>query len=367
MKEHKIRLLSLILWLSVLAPTPAVAGASGHLQLVSVLEHPAVTGAHDIEVRGSYAYVAGKANKPLGRKAGRFAIVHIADPQRPKVVGSLSESDHPALHNAQTVLLLGDTCLLGADALLAIDIADPSAPRITACIEDRTIARINGMILWNEKVIAVNKDGFLDVFSVSEPRAPRFLGAWNTRKRGDLVSPHDLARFGKRYVVVPGAGKDVPVHFAVYQVAGDDGVLRPAGDWRLAGTLSDEKLAGANRVVVHGRYAYVACHYADTIGVVALADPEQPALVTAYPTQGCEPDGLALAGDVLFIGAGKHVEAVDVSNPLHPQPLAHYEGAPLFTLPLEGCNGNAHDLVVQDGFVYVTAQRDGRIGVLRFR
>lgn len=365
MRSTKAYLLTLFLAGYVLAAAPA--GASAHLQLLSVLEHPAVTGAHDIEVRGSCAYVAGKANKPLGRRAGRFAIVDISNPKRPVVVGSLSESDHPALHNAQTVLLLDETCLLGADALLAIDVADPSTPRITACIEDKTIARINGMIAWEDKAIAANKDGFLNVFMASDPQSARFLGAFNTRKNGDLRSPHDLARFGKRFVIVPSAGADVPVHFALYQVAGDDGELLPTTEWRLAGSLADERLAGANRVVVDKHHAYVACHYADTIGVIDLTDPEAPTLVTALPTQGCEPDGLALAGDVLFVGAGKHLEVLDVSNPVQPHHLGHYQGAPLFTLPQEGCAGNAHDLVLHDGLVYVTAQRDGRMGVLRFQ
>lgn len=70
---------------------------------------------------------------------------------------------------------------------------------------------------------------------------------------------------------------------------------------------------------------------------------------------------------LVFAGAGKTVEAIDVSNPESPASLAHLEGEPIFTTPRNGCAGNAHDLVVRDGLVYVTAQPGGRIGILRFR
>lgn len=335
-------------------------------RLLSVLSHAGVVGAHDIEVRGGLAYVAGKANKPLGRRAGRFAIVDVADPASPAVRGMLSEADHPALHNAETVLLLDDVCLLGADALLAVDISDSAAPRITACVEHEQIERINGMVRWGRHVAAANKSGYLDVFDVSGPRGPVFAGALNTRKTGNLHSPHDIARFGRRYLVAPGAGKDVPVHFAVYEAADAEGTLRPVEGWRLAGVVSDPLLAGANRVVVDARYAYVACHYSNRVGVIDLRHPDAPELVATLPTAGAEPDGLALADGTLFVGAGKCVEAVDISRPARPRPLAHFRGEPLFTLPREGREGNAHDLVVRGGLVYATAQRDGRIGILAF-
>ena len=350
------------------APAPLAATTRGAaFEFVSVLEHEALIGAHDIEIRGTLVFVAGKANKPLGRKAGRFAILDIADPAKPSVTGMLTEEDDVGLHNAQTVLLMGDICLLGSDDLLAIDIAEPRAPKIVTRVRHQKIARINGMIQCGSAVVAANKSGCLDVFDVSDPREPEFVGALDTRALGDLQSPHDIARFGPDHVVVPSAGKNVPVHFGIYEVSKEGATLLPIENWHLAGTISSETLAGANRIVTDARYAYVACHYSNRIGVIDLAKPRSPELVATLPTVGAEPDGLTLDNGVLFVGAGKTVEAIDVSTPERPVSLAHFEGEPIFSTPKNGRAGNAHDLVVRDGLVHVTAQADGRIGILRFR
>lgn len=357
---------SVILMAALCLAWSGAATGQASLELLSVLRHDAVTGAHDIEVRGDFAYVAGKANRHQPGKAGRFAVVDVSNPQSPLVRAALSEEDSPALHNAQTVLLMDDLCLLGTDDLLAIDIADPDSPRIVATVRHDAVERINGMIAWGDTAIAANKTGQLNVFDISDPRRPDGAGSLDTRAHGNVVSPHDIARLGARHVVVPGAGREAPVHFAVYAVSRDGDTVLPVDEWRCTGTIADQRLAGANRVVVDEQYAYVACHYSNRIGVIDLADPGAPALAATIPTRGAEPDGLALQDGVLFVGAGKTVEAIDVSSPEAPRSLAVFRGGPLFTKPEEGRAGNAHDLVVRDDLVYVTAQRDGAIGILRF-
>jgi len=162
---------------------------------MSVLEDDGVAGAHDIEVRDGRAYVAGKT--------GRFAILDVSDAAHPSLVSTMSADEEPALGNAETVLLLGDTCLLGTDALLSIDISRPATPSIAHIVDDERVERINGTVRWGEHAIAVSKSGFLDVFNVSDPRVPSLIGVADTRKEGALRSPHDVARFGDRYLVVP--------------------------------------------------------------------------------------------------------------------------------------------------------------------
>ncbi|MFO7974878.1 MAG: hypothetical protein R6V12_09625, partial [Candidatus Hydrogenedentota bacterium] len=211
---------------------PAVTSLAGvadapAFEFVSILEHEGLIGAHDIEIRGSLAFVAGKANQSLGRRAGRFAVLDISDPTKPSVLSTLSEEDNEGLHNAETVLLVGNTCLLGCDDLLAIDISDPAAPRITARVRHKKVARINGMIHWGKVAIAANKSGYLDVFDITNPHDPQFTGALNTRALGNLHSPHDIARFGSRHLVVPSAGKHVPVHFGIYEVSDNGSAVLP--------------------------------------------------------------------------------------------------------------------------------------------
>lgn len=333
------------------------AGESS-LTLVSVLEHEGLAGAHDIEVREGVAYVAGKT--------GRVAILDVSDPARPSLLSTISTDEESALNNAETVLLVDDTCLLGTNALLALDISHPSAPTITRIVDDERIDRINGMVSWGEHAIAVNKGGYLDVFDISDPREPSLLGVADTRKSGNLRSPHDIARFGDRYLVLPSAGTEMPAYFGIYEVSRTGGQLLPADAWRCIGTVYDSNLAGANRIVVDDRYAYVCCHYSHRLGIIDLADPHEPRLVTTVRTAGYEPDGLAKDGALLFVGAGRTVEVFDVATPDNPRSIAVYSGDPLFSEPEGPGRGNAHDLVVRAGFVYVTAQRDDRIGILKF-
>jgi hypothetical protein len=214
------------------------AGADApSLTLMSVLEDDGVAGAHDIEVRDGRAYVAGKT--------GRFAILDVSDAAHPSLLSTMSADEEPALGNAETVLLLGDTCLLGTDALLSIDISRPATPSIAHIVDDERVERINGTVRWGEHAIAVSKSGFLDVFNVSDPRVPSLMGVADTRKEGALRSPHDVARFGDRYLVVPSAGEDMPAYFGIYEVSREEGGLLPAGEWRCTGTISAPSLAGA--------------------------------------------------------------------------------------------------------------------------
>jgi len=336
------------------------AGADeSSLALVSVLEHDGLAGAHDIEVRDGLAYVAGKT--------GRFAILDVSEAARPSLLSAIGKEDESALGNAETVLLVDDTCLLGTDALLAVDISHPAAPKITHVVDDERIDRLNGMVCWGERAIAVSKSGYLDLFDISNPRAPSLLGVADTRKKGTLRAPHDVARFGDRYLVVPSAGKEMPAYFGIYDVSRGGGEVLPADEWRCLGTVSDSSLAGANRIVADDRYAYVCCHYSHRLGVIDLADPHEPRLVTTVRTTGYEPDGLAKEGDLLFVGAGRTVEVFDIALPDTPRSIAVYSGDPLFDESDGPGRGNAHDLVVRDGFVYVTAQRDDRVGILTFR
>jgi hypothetical protein len=149
-------------------------------------------------------------------------------------------------------------------------------------------------------------------------------------------------------------------------VSREEGGLLPAGEWRCTGTISAPILAGADRIVTNDRYAYVCCHYSHRLGVIDLVDPHGPQLATIVRTAGYEPDGLAKDGSRLFVGAGRTVEVFDITRPNNPQSIAVYSGDPLFDEPEGPGRGNAHDLVVHAGFVYVTAQRDDRVGILKF-
>ena len=124
-------------------------------------------------------------------------------------------------------------------------------------------------------------------------------------------------------------------------------------------------MTGANRLKVAGKFAFVggarggkSAHFT----VVDLSDPHQPRQVAALPfSDGYGPNGLAVAGNVVFLAGGQTVEAIDVSNPLRPVKLAAQRMAD--ALPER--TKNAHDLVYRDGLLYVTGQGDHCLVILR--
>ena len=315
---------------------------------------------HDVELQGNLAFVPGKG--------GSIAIIDVGDPSDPKILWH--RHDAQGLDDAETVLPLGDYLLLGTNDLISIDIRDPRAPRFLKTVSDRSrVSRINGMVRRGDRVFAASKDGWIDLFDVSDPASPRLVGALNTRENGKLGWPHDLDRFGDYLVVVDPAGfgrRGLPGKVGIYRVADPDTHEPiPVEAWKLAGLLENHDLVGANRVQVKGTHAFVGGSRSDRPSnavVVDISDPDRPVQVAALrfsDTRG--PNGLTVAGDVLFLAGGQTVEAIDVSEPTRPVSLAAYRCLEAFAAGRD----SAHDLVYRDGYLHVTGQNDHSFGILR--
>jgi len=315
---------------------------------------------HDVELQGNLAFVPGKG--------GSLAVVDVTDPEDPKILWC--RRDAQELDDAETVLPLGDYLLLGTNDLISIDVSDPRSPRFLKTISDRRrISRINGMARLGNRVFAASKDGWVDVFDVADPASPTFLGALNTRQNGKLGWPHDIDVFGDCVVIVDPAGfgkRGLPGKVGLYRVADPvtDEPL-PVEAWPLVGVLVSHDLVGANRVQVKGHYAFVGGSQGDKPSnavTVDLSDPTRPvqaAVVRFSDTRG--PNGLTIAGDVLFLAGGQTVEAIDVRDPAKPVKLASYKCPEAFPAGRD----SAHDLVYRDGYLYVTGQNDHCLCILR--
>ncbi|MDZ7638202.1 MAG: hypothetical protein U5J83_08135 [Bryobacterales bacterium] len=108
------------------APSAESVRPAGTLELVGfVHDDRALNRAHDVEIQGDFAFVAGKG--------GSLAIVNIADPSAPKIVSALA--DPVEYEDAETVLPMGNVLFLGTRDFFAIDISDPATPRVS---EDRS-------------------------------------------------------------------------------------------------------------------------------------------------------------------------------------------------------------------------------------
>jgi len=340
------------------------------LQIVAVLhDETAFARTHDIEVRDGIAYLAGKG--------GSLAVVDVKQPDAPKLLWSVR--DPQIYEDAETVLPLGkDRLLIGTRDLLLFDVANPAQPKLLASIQDRPrVDAINGFARFGDVVFGASKFGHIFAVGVGAPDTIRLLGARETRERGELGLPHDAAFCGDLLVVVSpeGFGRDrKPGRIAVYRVI--DATTRqvlPAEQWTLVGQLEHLRLAGANRVMTRGSFAYVgSALMKDTIrdevlrnnvSIIDLSDSTQPQLRGSIDFPDARgPNGLEIAEHIVFAAGGQAVQAIDVSSPDQPREIGRLTAPEAFP----GAADDAHDLVFVDDHLFVTAQSSHSLVVLRF-
>ena len=319
-----------------------------------------------MELQGDFASVAGKG--------GSLAIINVAEPAAPRLVSALV--DPVEFEDAETVLPMGNVLFLGTRDFFSIDIRDPAKPRVLKKISERPrIDRINGRALAGDHVLTANKSGYVGVFDVSGPADPKYVEAFHTASAGGPRKPHDIAVWGN-HAVVADAQQHEPHSVFLYRIAlpGAKKPL-PAAGWTLAGRVpnvdNEGDLQGANRVAAWGgRYAGVGAFQPDRVGVIDVSDPARPRQLANMPVCDIDATGMAIYGAMLLVSGGECVEIIDVSNPSRPVSVAQYRGGALFpTRALRSGNStrydNGHDLVYRDGYIYVTAQNDNRLGILK--
>ena len=358
---------------------------SGHLNaetasekwfsVVSILKHKEALGrAHDVELSGDLAFVPGKD--------GSIAIIDIAQPQDPQLLWYKE-----GLGDSETVLLYGNHLLLGTNDFYSVDISDPKHPVFLKQISEPTdgrIDKINGMVKRGNTVFAANKSGWINAFDICDIKAPTLAGSLNVAEKYDLMSPHDIDSVGEFVIIVDprkfersptGTGK-IAIIKAIDIASGQ---ALPADEWVLAGEIENKQLSGANRVQVSDSFAYTASSYgpvravrAPMLGVVDISNPHSPRFAASVPFNGNHgPNGLTIAGKIAFLAGGETIEAVDITDPLHPIKLGSQE------LPASNINpdssyakgkrktDNAHDLICRDGHLYVSCQSDDSFMILK--
>jgi hypothetical protein len=364
--------------------------AAAALTVVAVLhDEAALAGAHDIEIRDGLAYLAGKGFTtralpgsgvfPYEKgKGGSLAIVDVRKPASPKLVWFAG--DPLAYEDAETVLPLGGNRLLvGTRDALLFDVGQPAQPKLLARLHHRPqVDIINSFVRLGDVVFGANKMGHIFAVDVAAPDTLQLLGARNAEELDGFEKPHAVALSGDLLVVVSPEGfgrTGKPGKLGVYQVT-DPATRRvlPATHWKLVGRLVDNRLAGANRVMTRGRFAYVGSSASDVVGrtdglitvfsVIDLGDPARPRLrgsVDSKAPHAQGPNGLEVAGRVVFAAGGQIVQAIDVSNPDAPREVAHLTSPTAFP----GGKDDAHDLVWHDGHLFVTAQNSHSLVVIK--
>ncbi len=331
-----------------------------------IRDDEALNRAHDVELQGGIAFVPGKG--------GSLAIIDVSDVTKPKLLSSLFGLE--AMEDAETVLPVGDILLVGTRDFLAVDVSDPTKPKIVKRISDRPrIDYINGMARREDVVFTANKSGYVGVFDVSDPADPKLKEVLDAKKHGGLSKPHDIAVFGDHIIVVNAGHEDVN-HAQIYRVADEKThKLLPVNEWKIESTITgngklSEHLGGANRVAITGSYAGIGAFIASRVGVVDLSNPKKAKQVANLPAADIAATGMAAVGQILFVAGGEGVEAIDISDPARPVSIAQYRAGKLFPtrrlmLGKIPRFDNAHDLVYRDGYLYVTAQNDNQLGILK--
>ncbi len=363
------------------AQSPRAEAPAPGLTLAAVLtDRDGFAGAHDIEVREGIAYLAGKG--------GSIAIVDVRQPGAPKLLWSVR--DNIGFEDSETVLPLeGNRLLVGTRDVLLFDVSQPALPRLLTRLHQRpVIDTINGFARLSHTVYAANKFGHIFAVDVSVPDQLKLLGSRNAQELDGLGSPHDVAVLGDFLVVVSpqgfGRNREQPGAVGIYRVANHATGFEATGyraatgrmlapeQWTLVGKIEHLRLAGANRVRTRGKFAYVGSSLTDTadrsegrsgnVAVIDLTDPAKPQLrgsVTFPDHRG--PNGLEVAGTLVFAAGGKSVQVVDVADPANPRQVAAFSSADVFP----GGADDGHDLVYNSGHVFVTGQRTHALVVLK--
>lgn len=361
---------------------------SGPLQLAAVLRaEAALAGAHDIEIRAGLAYIAGKGftaralpgNGVFPYQKGRGGSLAIVDVKQPSAPTILWSAANPlAYEDAETVLPLdGDRLLVGTRDLFSFDVSDPKQPQQLAVVKDRPrVDIINGFARLGDVVFAANKQGYIFAVDVSARTSIKLLGVRHALELDGLGKPHDAAFNGDKLVIVSPEGfgaNGKPGKLAVYRVV--DAKTRqvlPPEQWRLLGRLEHPRLAGANRVMTRGEFVYVGSSLSanqdrtddlrSNVSVIDLSDPAAPRLRGSvdFP-DAAGPNGLEVAGAIVFAAGGQTVQALEVSDPDAPRKLGHLTAPTAFP----GGMDDAHDLVWHDGHLFVTAQNSHSLVVIK--
>ncbi len=166
-------------WSQPAADTASVR-PSGSLELVGLTrDERALNRAHDVELEGNLAFVPGKG--------GSLAIISVADPSAPKLLGS--PIDPVEYEDAETVLLAGDVLMLGTRDFFASDVSDPTRPVSVAqyrgglLFPTRRYEKLPGPPKFDNAHDLVYRDGHiyvtarndhsLDILRINDPRIRR--------------------------------------------------------------------------------------------------------------------------------------------------------------------------------------------------
>lgn len=229
----------------------------------------------DVKAAGGRAYLTNEGDY----LDGTVAILDIADPTAPALLGNVPIGMGPRAHN---VYIQGDVLAIASPPtgdVHLVDVSDPAAPRALGTVST-TMSGAHDMHLAGNLLFGAFLGGELTVADISNPAAPAVLS--RIHYSGAFTHSAWLAADG-RHLYVLDEVVNAPVR--IYDVSSPaNPVLAGIYQPRL-GTIPH------NLQVRDGRFAYIA-NYKNGVEVLDVSDPARPRLVGFYDTHpGAASDG----------------------------------------------------------------------------
>jgi len=306
--------------------TPSAPTVAGELRLGAIV--------WDLDASGAVAVVASLDRGLL--------VVDLSDPSHPSLAASLDE-----VGKARAVALDGQTAWLAADhSLVAVDVRDPSHPEVISS-SDLGIGNFTGITVSGDlaMVLDFGKHTIYTV-DISDPSSPQLLGSTGVdypvgaaiadgyayvadRSTGvqviDISDPSNptivttVEEGGDYYVDVEVAGTLLLVSHRNYGLVTLD-ITAPSAPTVL-GRLNTP--GEAESAAFHNGAVFIADGYRG-VTIASLSDPSQPQPLAALPGSGPIAK-VAAAGDLAAAVDVGDLDLFDLSNPSTPTLLATYD------------------------------------------
>jgi hypothetical protein len=254
----------------------------------------------DVKAADGYAYVTWCASDARGACIhGGLDVVDVAKPRSPKRVVTLELSDPLG----GPMELVGDLLYVAGlhSGLHLVDVSRPTAPLHTGTVAKGR--RIMAVAVQGDRTCVVDDQGDLVVLDVSNPASPIAISARTILPAGSA----DIAIAGGYVYVTGGEGGGLQV-----VDLSDPMALTVVGRYGGPGS--------AVQVFTADDHVYVA-NPEGAFWIVDVSDPAKPGVAGSYasPFEGdTHGPGIAVADGYAHVGLGDTVRVLDVSDPTNP-------------------------------------------------
>jgi len=271
---------------------------------------------YDINISGSYAYVADGGNG--------LVIIDISNPSAPVLVGSCNPGDNSA--RAYGVAVSGNYAYVAYDnvGLVIINVSNPAIPILTSSYN--TAGRAYGVAISGSYAYVADGGSGLVVINVSNPAAPSVL----TSMSGYAFDIEILGSYA--YVA------DYYNGLFIIDIS-NPSALSVVGSYDTRDTVG---------ISVSGNYACVT-NNPNGFVIVNVSNAAAPTLAGSYELNA--DDDFTISGNYVYVAAGINgLVIVDISNPATPILTGSYNTASV-----------AYGFAVLDSYAYVA---DSNVGLV---